>query len=81
MPIGAVRDVGTASTTGWVSAAATNQKANADDHHHPADKGPERQNEIEDHADRNEGNEPRKSVTPGEPAIHDSAIDRSSDAS
>jgi len=77
MAIGVVRDSGAASATGRVPAAATKQKRNADDHHHRADKSPERQDEIQDHADGNDCNEPRKSVTPGETAIHDSAIDRS----
>jgi hypothetical protein len=64
------------STTGQLSAAATNQQGNADDHHDCADKDPERHDEISDEAKGDECNEPREPVTCGEAAFHGSAIDR-----
>jgi hypothetical protein len=79
--IGAVCDFVVASTTGRLSAAATNQKCNTADHHHCADEKPERQNEVKDYAKGNECNEPRESVTPGKTALHDFAIDLLSGAS
>ena len=57
-------------------AVVTNQEWNAGDDDDRSDKHPERQDEVQDDADRDDGDQPRKPVTPGETAFHVVAIDR-----
>jgi len=65
------------SVTHPLPAVATNEYRDTDDDQHRGNQNPERYHQIQNYAERNKRNEPRKSVAPDETAFHGSGIDRS----
>ena len=55
----------------------TNEYRNTENHQHRDNKNPERQDEIQNDAERNKSDEPSESVAPDKTAFHGSDIDLS----